>query len=267
MPAEPGRSTDSSAGMKIFGAVVITVCLIGFLMGTSPDRYQAIEAPQRPSEPGLENSGAVPPARRHDELARHAWGTDDAASRWRLTTQALQPLPLAELNPEALYAGRSGSRQTPITLTDRAINRAYDGAPPTVPHPIRQGSAAECLACHRDGLTIGNATASPIPHAELASCTQCHVVASSPIPGSLPPSAAARAPNDFEGLASPSEGARWNSDAPPVIPHQTLMRERCVACHGPHGKDGMHSTHPERQSCTQCHAPSAELDQRLSPQS
>ena len=57
-------------------------------------------------------------------------------------------------------------------------------------------------------------------------------------------------------------GNRAWSIAPPEIPHRTFMQERCESCHGVNGRDAIRSTHPWRQSCEQCHAPSAEFDQR-----
>ncbi len=42
--------------------------------------------------------------------------------------------------------------------------------------------------------------------------------------------------------------------APPVIPHQLLMRENCAACHtGPAAREEIRCTHPERVRCAQCH--------------
>jgi hypothetical protein len=49
--------------------------------------------------------------------------------------------------------------------------------------------------------------------------------------------------------------------APPTIPHPTLMRGECASCHGVFGADGIKTTHPWRQSCTQCHAMNAVNDQ------
>ena len=63
---------------------------------------------------------------------------------------------------------------------ERALRRAYDGAPPVIPHPVRDGGAAECLACHATGFALAGRRASGVPHADFASCTQCHVVASGP---------------------------------------------------------------------------------------
>ncbi|HRC56557.1 MAG TPA: hypothetical protein PKU97_11575, partial [Kofleriaceae bacterium] len=66
----------------------------------------------------------------------------------------------------------------------------------------------------------------------------------------------------FVGLPAPGRGERAWPGAPPTIPHTTWMRERCDSCHGVWGASGLRSTHPWRQSCTQCHAPAAALDQR-----
>lgn len=145
-------------------------------------------------------------------------------------------------------------------ITQRMERRAYDGAPPTVPHPVAQRDAPSCLVCHRDGLDVAGRVAPAIPHAELGNCLQCHVVSSAPMPGDALPGDLSRN-NSFAGLAPPGRGERAWPVAPPTIPHATLMRARCESCHGVYAA-GLRSTHPWRQSCTQCHAPSAQLDQR-----
>jgi len=164
---------------------------------------------------------------------------------------------------KALSAGGSGEALVGKTaaLTDRAANRAYDGAPPTIPHPVRQRAAAECLACHEDTFSVRGKSASAMSHAEYASCTQCHVVSEAPMPGAMLPPDATFAANSFVGMVSPSEGERAWAIAPPTTPHHTSMRENCMSCHGPNGRDPMVTPHPERQSCQQCHPPSAGMDQ------
>jgi cytochrome c-type protein NapB len=139
----------------------------------------------------------------------------------------------------------------------RAIRRAYDGAPPVIPHaPV----GVECSACHNErGLEVdGLGFAPPSPHARtsglsaLSRCTQCHVyrtvddvfVASS-----------------FEGFAQDLRaGARLNELAPPVMPHGVFMRENCQACHtGPAAREEIRTSHPERPNCSQCHVPRVTL--------
>ncbi len=142
----------------------------------------------------------------------------------------------------------------------RAARRAYDGAPPTIPHSIDQQATPDCLSCHERGAKIAGKSAPRPSHPRYDSCTQCHVVSNDPRPGSAPVPALAE--NTFVGLASPERGERAWAGAPPTIPHPTWMRSQCASCHGPGGKQGLKTSHPWRQSCTQCHAPSAALDQR-----
>ena len=144
-------------------------------------------------------------------------------------------------------------------LARRAEGRAYNGAPPTIPHAIDQLAAPACLTCHEHGLVIAARVAPRMSHGPLGSCVQCHVVAADPRPGARTPSVPE---TTFIGMATPGPGTRAWPGAPPTIPHSTWMRERCASCHGEYGAAGMKTTHPWRQACTQCHAPSAVLDQR-----
>ena len=141
---------------------------------------------------------------------------------------------------------------TAAALLQRAERRAYDGAPPMIPHPMEQGgSSGDCLACHADGVKVAGKTAPIMSHQPLVSCTQCHVsnepdLALASLPGA----------NSFVGVASPGAGKRAWPGAPPRIPHRTWMRSDCASCHGVTGKPGLRTTHPERGACTQCHVES-----------
>ena len=131
----------------------------------------------------------------------------------------------------------------------RASRRAYDGAPPVVPHPVEDTTA--CLACHEEGLALRDKQGTAMPHGDLVSCTQCHVPSAGEMPGQLLELEVAA--NGFVGMESPGPGPRWGI-APPEVPHPTEMRQRCDSCHGPNGLQSLQSTHPERQECSQCHA-------------
>ena len=90
-------------------------------------------------------------------------------------------------------------------------------------------------------------------HRELESCTQCHAVAD----GNLPLDSELAAPiakNTFAALALPLAGERAWEGAPPLIPHDTSMREDCMSCHGPLAQPALQTSHPERAQCLQCHA-------------
>ena len=155
---------------------------------------------------------------------------------------------------------RPGARGEAIE--QRLARRAYDGAPPIIPHPVEQVSAASCLACHGEGKIIKDRVAARISHAHYSNCTQCHV----PSVGAGPPlqnlALEPLADNSFSGLTSFGKGARAWEGAPPTVPHPTAMRGDCMSCHGPQGSAALRTSHPWRQSCTQCHLPSSELDQR-----
>lgn len=247
------NTTDLESQLRQVGgiaaAVVGGVALVGFLAGTSRSDY-TLDTPLTPLPAGGHD---VAPALSYTELRDHPRGAHASGFEEELASMR-GPSPL-----DPVDVGRDRGP----ALEQRARLRAYDGAPPRIPHPVRQDSAAECLVCHDEGLRFRGRLAPPMSHRELTSCTQCHVVDEAPMPGvgALPPDPRA-VPNSFAGLASPDGGPRFQPIGPPQIPHRSVMRERCASCHGVNGRNPMRSTHPARQSCEQCHTPSAVLDQR-----
>ncbi|MBT9584359.1 nitrate reductase cytochrome c-type subunit [bacterium] len=233
-----------------FLVVVLGVSMVGFLTGTNvkPDHLRRIKT----VGPEVVPKGRVPMARSYREMRDTPRGP---GSGWS----------------EGLKAASDAKRLKPLrisieqALKQRQQRRAYDGAPPTIPHLVQQSSAAECMACHAQGLRLGERQAQIIPHQNLTNCTQCHVSQSAAVGLGAPDPR--DVPNSFVGLAPPKSGPRaWNI-APPQVPHSSFMREKCLSCHADTGSSPLRSPHPERQSCTQCHAPSAELDLRPGIQS
>ncbi len=145
--------------------------------------------------------------------------------------------------------GVPGAQKTTARL--RAERRLYDGAPPVIPH---RDFAADCISCHTiAGMSVPDVGfAPPAPHANvtppaaMSRCQACHVWK---LTDDL------FRPNGFVGLAQDLRaGKRQNDLAPPVIPHQILLRENCRACHaGPAAREEIRCPHPERERCTQCH--------------
>lgn len=146
--------------------------------------------------------------------------------------------------------GRGDATKTAASL--RSNRRAYDGAPPVVPHgPM----GAECVACHNEhGMPVKDlGFAPPTPHgmtpgmSTTSHCQQCHVYALT---------TETFVSNSFEG--SPQDlrsGARAYEGAPPVMPHPLFMRENCAVCHsGPAAREEIRTSHPDRPNCLQCHA-------------
>jgi nitrate reductase cytochrome c-type subunit len=194
--------------------------------------------------------------------------TDEVPEQRLLTSPVPTVIPSSRANPIAV-ADKFASRVR--SMEKRAELRAFEGAPPVVPHPTGDLNVETCRACHALGLRAGDKVARMAPHTYLVNCNQCHVEAppppsvawgdSEPMPGG----AASPSGNSFEPLRpSGYGGTRAYSGAPPVIPHTTFMRTNCVSCHGEFGYDGWRPDHLDRSSCTQCHAPAAEFEQ-LSP--
>lgn len=176
---------------------------------------------------------------------------------WRLNTPAPRVVPKGRANPAAV-ADKFASRVRSTEL--RAALRAFEGAPPVVPHPIADLSVETCRACHAEGLLAGEKVARMVSHTTLTNCTQCHVEADP-----ARKATAALAASSFEGMrASGYGGTRAWAGAPPTMPHSLFMRTNCVSCHGEFGYDGWRPDHLDRSNCIQCHAPAAEFDQ-LSP--
>lgn len=151
----------------------------------------------------------------------------------------------AALLPGMLGAGpdpRDSVRQL------RRAGRAYEGAPPTIPHWFNAMDQRACLRCHATGLDVGSSRPAPIvPHPSWDACLQCHLRRET----AERPAFASR----FIGLRASGKPHRSYPGAPPVVPHALFGRENCLACHGgPGTPPALKTTHPERLNCLQCHA-------------
>lgn len=227
---------------------VMAAALVGFLVGID------VRAPDDVSELML-------PTTTHDSQS-HALAAQSYADmritkaspneNWRSDFEQIpraDTSSIKEIKPDADARARA--------LAARADRRAFDGAPPVIPHSVDSGSSANCISCHAESVRLGNATAKLMPHAYMASCLQCHAPANGSLFDPMPV-----APNSFVGRPAPGPGSRaWNG-APPIIPHTTQLRTNCLSCHGPTGQAGLRTPHPAQTSCLQCHSPSAALDQR-----
>lgn len=145
--------------------------------------------------------------------------------------------------------GREGVEKSAAAV--RAGRRAFDGAPPVVPH---QDFGVTCLECH--GATRVEVPdlgfSPPMPHgateglSAISRCTQCHLFRDTD--ELFRESTFAGAPQALQ------LGPRAHDFAPPRIPHPRFLRENCLACHdGPAAREDIRCTHAERAACTQCH--------------
>jgi cytochrome c-type protein NapB len=139
----------------------------------------------------------------------------------------------------------SSARSGDARANYRRVQRAYDGAPPVIPHAVVALGRQNCLDCHLEGMDLGEDGLAPrTPHPERVNCRQCHVeqlVAESFVRTS------------FVGLARPARGTRAYPGAPPTLPHPRNGRENCGGCHGENGGSPLRSPHADRVNCLQCH--------------
>jgi cytochrome c-type protein NapB len=128
-------------------------------------------------------------------------------------------------------------------------NRAFYGAPPSIPHPVFEGSigANECLKCHENGGFVEkfNAYTPVSPHPDKLNCVQCHVQVKTDQLFS---------PSSFKSNSGPSLKNQALLGSPPIIPHQIQLRENCLSCHaGSSAVKEIRTSHPNRINCRQCH--------------
>ncbi|WP_299431250.1 multiheme c-type cytochrome [uncultured Aquimarina sp.] len=144
------------------------------------------------------------------------------------------------------------------TLATYYNNRAYPGAPPSIPHPLIKGERGmggkACLQCHQNGgfTEKFNAYAPVTPHPEMINCRQCHVAQTE--------KTLFKETTFFKMFAASVGNNNALPGSPPVIPHQIQMRENCLSCHaGAAAPKEIRVTHPERINCRQCHVPAQEI--------
>ncbi len=250
MDAPTGTRTVSEK-RTLYVLVTLTLCatVLGYFSGVSDHatlrRYRPAQA-QRSGEIQAAPTYTQERDERRGNRARH--GGNLAAM------ESLRPQ-IVDLVPPVDDATRAAA------LRRRATLRAYNGAPPVIPHAIDQGAYPNCATCHDRGMRVGERYAPMMPHPRYENCYQCHVVSERPAPGfALNDETPPFSDNAFVGLEV-TEGQRAWGGAPPTIPHSTAMRSRCESCHGVLGH-GIRSSHPWRSQCVQCHGVSAALDQR-----
>ena len=231
--------------LPLAGVIVLALTLVGFLEGIA-----------EPKAPVLSHVSETP----HSDTGE----VRDAAAYQNIATARLSPnadfqSPLKQLlfeKPSIFDPVERSPEMKLAALIDRTRTRAFDGAPPVIPHTIDQQSAASCLACHGQGTRLGDRIATTVSHPHYASCTQCHVESNNGGPFVTTPSVE----NDFTGISRSGPGERAYAAAPPTIPHTLWLRNDCTSCHGLVARPGLRTSHPWLSNCVQCHAASAQID-------
>lgn len=248
---------------KTLAVVFLAVGMLavsGFFMGMRQTERQVarnsypVSESHKTSIPNLQLE--IPDAPKYKEIAMTAWHTN---RDWHFT---LNDLPRAVAPPTGLKA--PDPAELAAAVERRKSLRAFDGAPPVIPHGIDALKVSACTSCHGENgnFVVGGKRPAEISHPWITNCTSCHVPADG-LRG-LTASVAARlmVENSFTGKTSPGHGLRAFTGAPPTMPHGVWMRQNCMACHGPGREQAIRTSHPERNNCLQCHAPNAAFDNR-----
>jgi cytochrome c-type protein NapB len=251
----------SSRWGTVLGSLACGLGLAGFLTGinqqTAPRDRQSLNW----TKPSEETLGALAPAPTYDQIDSRIYGFN---RDWRSDLSRLR-----QDNPGLLDPVIRTPEMKAQALQDRLRTRAFDTAPPAVPHPVDQRTAESCLACHGNGMTIAGKTATRMSHPLLTNCTQCHVEQAGSVPQVLAahtnlsnnaPEAAWPPGNRFDGVKRAGPGTRLLPGLPPTIPHTLHMRDDCMSCHGLIARPGIRTTHPWLQNCRQCHVANDDLE-------
>lgn len=235
--------------LGIVAAAALTMAVIGVISGSRP--------PVRQERQSAGDGDDANRAASYGELREGRRGRNgsmyDQAFSW-----------LRGLGPSVLEPVVQTEEERQAALALRRERRAYAGAPPVIPHPVQERGAAECLACHGSGSLVGALRAPMMSHKEYSMCVQCHATQKeeSTLAQAL---GTVGEENLFVGVSEAAPITPVWEGAPPVIPHPTFMRETCSSCHGPYGAQGLRTPHPDRASCSQCHASGSDFDQNLPP--
>ncbi len=242
---------------RFAAAVIISLVIVGYFVGLQSPMNPAQPATRPISPPAVaaaqaENSSSVSiiPAPFYSDMTELKWGP---TANWKTSLKSLR-LPPTQFDETKQVTISPAQKE--FALAMRQTNRAFNGAPPTIPHLIDQMSTVACMACHESGFQSESLRISKMSHPYLSNCTQCHVEAN---PQHLKPIKFRE--STFVGLPAPTGGPRAYAGAPPQIPHATWMRNDCLSCHGFTGLLGLQTTHPWRQNCNQCHTPAATAEQ------
>jgi len=250
--------------LAVIFVMVGMLSVSGFFMGMlqtekhATRRFETIRQPDAGYAAAESHAHELPLAPYYGEIPVAAW----LANRdWSST---LDDLPRADTR---LVPGPVPDETERLAAVERrAALRAYDGAPPVIPHGIDHISSASCLSCHGEGgnFVIGGKRPAEISHPWVTNCTSCHVPENGLRQITAPQTERLSVGNAFSGKPSAGTGSRAYPEAPPTTPHPVWMRQNCMACHGPGREHAIRTSHPERGSCLQCHAPSAVFDNRES---
>jgi len=141
--------------------------------------------------------------------------------------------------------------------------RAYEGAPPVIPHSINRTTSDYCLVCHEKGVIFEaeavvmnqkNAQAKITPHPQWVNCIQCH---------GLRIDDSKFRKNKFMPYritSTPFTKTKDNEGTPPAMPHMLQNHDNCIVCHlSKTAYATIIPEHGETEGCPLCHQQNEKL--------
>jgi len=215
------------------------------------------KSPWLPAEQAsAEEQKVFPTAPKYADIPTTKWKANKA---WR---NSLANLPKQKMNLVDQEPLDTTARVK--VLKGRSSRRAYDGAPPTIPHAINYRDVDSCIVCHAQdaNVLIAGRRSPAMSHPFMSNCTQCHAPQSGLSMLQHSGTVGLVVVSQFKGATHSGSGSRAYPGAPPTVPHRISMRQNCASCHGPGMPDAITTSHPQRGNCMQCHAQDASYDNR-----
>lgn len=250
---QPDKSSHKQT-IIILLFVVTIISVSGFFMGLRQTKKNEHPTPWKSGETASQHDHSIKTAPTYTTIPGYEWKPN---THWK---NSLENLPHADIKLQE--SEKLTDKQIAKIINERKQRRAYDGAPPVIPHAISTRDTQSCVACHsKDNTrTIAGKLTPQMSHPMLANCTQCHVPTSPERFFSNKNISKLEVETSFHGLARHGEGSRAFDGAPPVMPHKLSMRQNCMSCHGTGRPHAIKTSHPQRQNCLQCHAQNAAFD-------
>jgi cytochrome c-type protein NapB len=189
------RRLRSRRWITVVLVTTITIAVAGYVTGTS-------RAPSHGGyreDPSPETHPARVPTQAGMAEARYA-------DRNRELSAAF-----ARLGPAPVGARSDATPAERAAMRDAL--RAFEGAPPMLPHAVDQRGMPACLACHQDGMTVNGRVAPAMTHTAYASCLQCHAPAGG-VPTRSPSPHSVSTESTFVGVRGRDETAPARRSAP-----------------------------------------------------
>ena len=200
--------------------IVGMVSVSGFFMGMRQSKSMGEGiSPWRNAEVKPHSDAAkYPVAPLYKDIPQTKW---KANRNWKNSLANL-PRKKLDLKPQEPLTTKERSN----IIQARADRRAFDGAPPTIPHAINYRDVLSCTACHsQDANTIVAGERVPaMSHHYMSSCTQCHAPSEGIKTVIHSGTTGLVVKNKFVGNKSVGKGSRAYPGAPPTTRRWTCRR-------------------------------------------